>query len=169
MGGHAYIKKISGAKVAIMAEEKELFESGGKTDFHYGRVKEFQFEAVPVDTVLRNGDVIKLGDIALTCLLTPGHTPGGTTWTTHVVDKGKIYTLVFPDGTSINPGYRVFKNPSYPGIENNFRNTLHTPEMLRPDIWLSSHTDFFDFERKRNNAAKQGLTPGLIPMAIVRG
>jgi len=34
VGGHAYIKKISGAKVAIMAEEKELLESGGKTDFH---------------------------------------------------------------------------------------------------------------------------------------
>jgi metallo-beta-lactamase class B len=88
---------------------------------------------------------------------------GGTTWVTNVADNGKIYNVVFPDGTSINPGYRVAKDPSYPGIENNFRNTLHTLEMLKPDIWLSSHTDFFNFEEKRKRAASEGVNAWVDP------
>ncbi len=162
-GGHAYIKKISGAQVVMMDAEKDLIESGGKLDFHYGNYKEFHFDPVKVDRVIQDSDVIKLGDIAMTALNTPGHTKGGTTWVMNAADNGKIYNVVFPDGTSINPGYRVIKDPSYPGIENNFRNTLHTLEMLKPDIWLSSHTDFFNFEEKHKRAASEGVNAWVDP------
>ena len=162
-GGHAYIKKISGAKVAMMAEEKELMESGGKTDFHYGKVPDFLFDPVKVDVVLRDGDVIKLGEVSLTGYHTPGHTKGDMTWITNIVDNGKIYNVVFPDGTSINPGYRIVKDPSYPGIEKDYRNTFHTLEMLKPDIWLSCHTDFFDFENKKKRAATEGINAWIDP------
>jgi metallo-beta-lactamase class B len=157
VGGHAYIKKISGARVVIMESEKDLIESGGKTDFHYGNYPEFYFEPVKADLVIRDQETIKLGDISMTALHTPGHTRGGTTWVMNVSENGKVYNVVFPDGTSINPGYRVNKDPSYPGIEMNFRNTLHTLEMLKPDIWLSSHTDFFNFAEKRKRAGREGV------------
>ena len=101
--------------------------------------------------------MIKLGDVVLTALHTPGHTKGRTTWVTNVIDNRKVYIVVFPDGTSINPGYRLVLNPSHAGIEDNYRNTLHTLEMLKPDIWLSSQTDFFDFENKRKRAAIEGV------------
>jgi metallo-beta-lactamase class B len=162
-GGHAYMKKISGAKVAIMAEEKELLESGGKIDFNYGKIAEFWFEPVQADIILHDGDMIKLGDVALTTLYTPGHTKGDNTWVTNVVDSGKKYVVVFPDGTSINPGYRLLKDPSYPSIENNYRNTLHTLEMLKPDIWLSCHTEFFDFEKKRKSSMTKGVKAWVDP------
>ncbi|TDW44288.1 metallo-beta-lactamase class B [Flavobacterium sp. 270] len=156
-GGHAYLKKISGAKTPIMSEEKELLESGGKTDFHYGKIPEFWFDPVKADKILHNGDTIKLGEIIMTAYLTPGHTKGDTTWVTDIMIDGQKYNVVFPDGTSINPGYRLVKNPSYAGIENNYRSTLNKLEMLKPDIWLSCHTDFFDFENKRNRAAAEGI------------
>jgi hypothetical protein len=41
-----------------------------------------------------------------------------------------------PDGGGFNPGYRVAKDPSHPGLERDYRRTLHTLEMLAPDIWL---------------------------------
>ena len=120
-GGHAYLKKVTGAKVAMMREEVELFESGGKLDFHYGSYKEFGFDPVKVDIVFRDGDEIKLGDIKITALLTPGHTQGSTTYVTTIVADGKAFMVVFPDGTSVNPGYRVARNPSYKGIEGDYR------------------------------------------------
>jgi metallo-beta-lactamase class B len=162
-GGHAYLQKLSGAKVVSLAEEKDLFENGGKTDFHYGAFTQYAFDPVKVDLVIRDGDQISLGPIKMMAMHTPGHTKGGNTWVTQIIDGGKALTVVFPDGTSINPGYRLVNNPSYPGIEQDLRNTLHKLEMLKPDIWLSSHTDFFNFEAKRKRAAMEGIKAWIDP------
>jgi metallo-beta-lactamase class B len=163
VGGHAYIQKLSGARVAMVAEEVDLIESGGKLDFHYGAVPEFAFDPVRVDQVLRDGDQVRLGDVALTAHLTPGHTKGSTTYSLPIAEKGRPYLVVFPDGTSINPGYRLIGSPSYPGIADNYRRTFAVLEKLKPDIWLSSHTDFFDFEGKRARAAREGVAAWVDP------
>jgi metallo-beta-lactamase class B len=163
VGGHAYLKQLSGAQVAMIDAEKDLLQSGGKMDFHYGAHAEFWFEPVQVDRVVRDGEMITLGDVALTARLTPGQTKGGTTWILNVVDEGKLYHVVFPDGTSINPGYRVAMDPSYPGIGDDYRRTLHTLELLKPDIWLASHTEMFDFEGKRARAATEGVKAWVDP------
>jgi metallo-beta-lactamase class B len=163
VGGHAYLKKVTGAKIAMMREEVELFQSGGKADFHYGAYKEFWFEPAKVDTLLQDEDEIKLGDITIQALLTPGHTKGSTTYVTKVVANGKTYTVVLPDGTSVNPGYRVAKNPSYKGIGDDFLRTFHTLEKLKPDIWLNCHTEFFDYEAKLKRSAKEGVAAWVDP------
>jgi len=163
VGGHAYLKKAIGAKIAMMREEVELFESGGKLDFHYGSVKEFTFDPAKVDTVFKDEDEIKLGDITIKALHTPGHTKGSTTYVTKVVADGKTYTVVFPDGTSVNPGYRVAREPSYKGIGDDLRRTFRTLEGLKPDIWLQCHTENFAYETKLAKAAKEGVAAWIDP------
>jgi metallo-beta-lactamase class B len=118
---------------------------------------------VKVDRVLRDGEIIKLGDVAITALLTNGHTHGSTTFVTNVVDGGKVYTVVFPNGTSINPGYRLVVNPSYPGIADDYRRTLHILEMFKPDIWLGLHAEWYDPEGKRARAATEGVKAWVDP------
>lgn len=162
-GGHAYLKKATGAKIAMLREEVELFESGGKLDFHYGDYKAFAFDPAKVDTVFRDGDEIKLGDITVQALHTPGHTKGSTTYVTKVVDGGKTYTVAFPDGTSVNPGYRVAVNPSYKGIGDDYHRTFRTLESLKPDVWLNCHTEFFGYEAKLARAAKEGVAAWVDP------
>ena len=163
VGAHAFLQERSGAKVAMIDEEKDLMESGGKLDFHYGAYREFDFDPVKVDQVFGDGDVIKLGDVAITALSTNGHTRGSTTFVTNVVDSGKVYTVVFPNGLSINPGYRLAKNPSYFGIEANFRRTLRVLELLKPDIWLAPHTETYDFEGKLARSATEGVKAWVDP------
>ena len=162
-GSTAYLKRNTGAQIAIIDAEVPLIESGGKTDFHYGAVPEFAFEPVKVDRVFRDGETIKFGDVAITALLTPGHTKGSTTFVTNVVDGGKSYTVVFPNGTSVNPGYRVVNDPSYPGICDDYRRTMHTLEMLKPDIWLGAHNDDYGFERKLARSAQDGVRAWVDP------
>ena len=162
-GGHAYLKKATGAKVAMMREEVELFESGGKLDFHYGRYDAFAFEPAKVDTVFRDEDQITLGDITIRALLTPGHSKGSTTYVMKVVDDGKTYTVAFPDGTTVNPGYRVARNPSYKGIEDDYRRTFRTLEKLKPDVWLAPHNEFYDLDAKLARAAKEGVKAWVDP------
>jgi metallo-beta-lactamase class B len=100
---------------------------------------------------------VLLGDVVLTALHTPGHTRGATTWTTTLVEKGKAYAVVFPDGGGFNASYRVAgSDPSYPGIEEDYRRTLNTWETLKPDIWLAYHAEQFDLDGKRARAASEG-------------
>ena len=118
-----------------------------------------------MDTVFRDGDEITLGDIAIRALLTPGHTKGSTTYVMKVVDGGKAYTVVFPDGTSVNPGYSVGRNPSYKGIVDDYRRTFRTLEGLKPDIWLAPHNDVDRLDGKLTRAAKDGAEAWVDPGA----
>ena len=90
VGGHAYLKKLSGTQVAMMDAEADVLRTGGTLDFFYGKdVEAMGYEPVKVDRVFRDGDTIKLGDVALTARLTPGHTKGATTFIMNVVEGGK--------------------------------------------------------------------------------
>jgi metallo-beta-lactamase class B len=164
-GDFAFMKKLSGAQLAIMEPDVAMIEDGGKSDFHYG--KDWQIMGQPpvkVDRVLRDGDIVKLGEVLLTAYSTPGHTRGSTTWVTSVVDSGKVYSVVFPDGGGFNPGYRIAgPSPSYSGITEDYRRTHHTWEMLKPDIWGGHHTEYFDLEGKRERAKTEGVSAWVDP------
>lgn len=162
-GALAYLQQLSGAQMAVIEQEKELLESGGGLDFLYGRYGEFAFEPPRVTRVFRDGDVLRLGDVAVTALLTSGHTPGSTTFVTEVEDGGTRYTVVFPDGLGIGHGYRVARDPSYPGIADNYLRTLRILETLTPDIWLAPHNETYDFEGKRSRSAREGVAAWVDP------
>lgn len=157
VGAVAYFKRLSGASLAMMEGDVASMEDGGKSDFHYGwDWKTMGWPAAKVDRVLHDGDKVRLGEVELTALATPGHTRGDTSWTTTVTDHGKSYLVVWPDGLSVNPGYRLGERPSYPGIADDYRRTGARLAALKPDIWLVSHTERFDLEGKRARAANIG-------------
>lgn len=165
LGAFAYLKKISGAQIAIMQEDVALAEDGGKSDFHYGHDWQIMGQPpVKVDRVLRDGDTVRLGNVVLTAYHTPGHTRGATTWVTVLTEGNRAYRVVFPDGGGFNPGYRVAdKSPSYPGMTDDYRRTLHTLEMFKPDIWLGHHCEYFDFKGKRERTKTEGVKAWVDP------
>jgi metallo-beta-lactamase class B len=160
-GALAHLKELTGAQVAVMQDDVAAMESGDRNDFKYGN--DFVYPAVNVDRVLRDGDTVNLGDILLTAFHTPGHTRGATTWIANIVANGKAYVVAFPDGAGFNPGYRLAKNPSYPGIAADFRRTHHVLEMLKPDIWLAQHNEYYDLEGKRQRATTEGVSAWIDP------
>ena len=160
-GALAFMKRLTGAPLAVMKDDVAAMESGDRNDFKYG--DDLAYEGVKVDRVLRDGDTVKLGDVLLTAHHTPGHTRGATTWVANVVADGKAYVVAFPDGAGVNPGYRIAKDPSYPGITDDYRNTLHELEMIKPDIWLAEHNEFYDFEGKRQRAETEGVNAWIDP------
>jgi metallo-beta-lactamase class B len=163
-GAFDYIKKLSGAQLAVMEPDVKPMEDGGKSDFHYGTDWRIMgWPPVKVDRILRDGDTVRLGEVVLTGYNTPGHTRGSTTWVTTLVDGGKAYKVVFPDGGGFNPGYRVAKNPSYPGITDDYRRTHSLWELLKPDIWGGHHTEYFDLEGKRKRMAREGVNAWIDP------
>ncbi|MDD1530020.1 subclass B3 metallo-beta-lactamase [Bradyrhizobium sp. WBOS7] len=160
-GAFAFMKKLTGAQLAVMKDDVAAMESGDRDDFKYGN--DLTYEGVKVDRVLRDGDTVKLGDVLLTAYHTPGHTRGATTWIANLVVDGKAYVVAFPDGAGFNPGYRVAKNPSYPGITEDYRNTHHALEMIKPDIWLAQHNEYYDLEGKQKRAETEGINAWIDP------
>ena len=160
-GAFAYFKQLTGAQLAVMKDDVAAMESGDANDFKYAN--DFVYPGVKVDRVLRDGDTVKLGDVLLTAYHTPGHTRGATTWIANLVVDRKAYVVAFPDGAGFNPGYRLANNPSYPGIAEDYRRTHHMLEMLKPDIWLAQHNEYFDLAGKRQRAATQGVSAWIDP------
>lgn len=160
-GAIASLKEKYGARLAVMREDVAAMESGDKGDFKYA--DDFVYPPAKVDIVLRDGDTVRLGEVVLTAYLTPGHTRGATTWVTQVSEGGKPYLVVFPDGAGFNPGYRLVRNPSYPGIADDYRGTHHALEMLKPDIWLAQHNEYYDLAGKRERARTEGAAAWVDP------
>ena len=149
VGTHAHFKKLSGAMVQAMTGDEKLLRDGGKSDYLFGANPDNNFPRVPVDRVLKDGDLVTIGGVRITARHTPGHTPGSATYEMNVSEGGKDYKVVFAASTTVNPGTRFVKNPSYPGILEDYRKTFTVLESLRPDIFLSGHASFFNLYAKR--------------------
>lgn len=149
VGSHAHFKKLSGARVEAMTGDDRLLRDGGKSDYLFASNTDYHFPRMAVDRVLKDGDIVTLGGERLTARHTPGHTPGSTTFEMDVNEGGQVYRVVFAASTTVNPGTRLLKDPSYPGILEDFRKTFTVLESLKPDIFLSGHASFFNLKDKR--------------------
>lgn len=149
VGTHAHFKKLSGARVEAMDGDAKLLRDGGKSDYLFAGNPAAHFAPMAVDRTLKDGDIVTIGGIRLTARHTPGHTPGSATYLMDINEGGKDLKVVFAASTSVNPGTRLLKDPSYPGILEDFRKTFGILESLKPDIFLSGHGSFFGLQRKR--------------------
>jgi metallo-beta-lactamase class B len=159
VGTHAHFKKLSGARVEAMAADAKLLRDGGKSDYLFGDNPKYHFPRMAVDRTLKDGDIVTIGGIRLTARHTPGHTPGSATYVMDINEGGKDLKVVFAASTSVNPGTRLVKDPSYPGILEDYRKTFGVLESLKPDIFLSGHGSFFGLQRKRAAMAQAWIDP----------
>lgn len=160
-GALAFFKKLTGAQLAVMDDDVAAMESGDRKDFKYGA--DLAYDGVKVDRVCATATRSSWADVRLTAFHTPGHTRGATTWIANLVADGRAYVVAFQDGAGFNPGYRVAKDPSYPGIMDDYRKTHHTLEMIKPDIWLAPHNGEYGFDGKRKRAETEGVSAWIDP------
>jgi metallo-beta-lactamase class B len=152
--GSALIKKETGAKYMVMAEDVSAVESGGKTDFNYGNDEGTYYPATKVDRTLHDKDEVKLGGTVLVAHLTAGHTKGCTTWTMKVGDGAKALDAVIVCSPNVNPGYKLVNNASYPGIADDYARMFRTLAALPCDLFLGAHGSYYDLEAKYGRMQK---------------
>ena len=147
-GGHAAMKRLTGAQVVASAADARLLESGGMDDFSPFPKLLMRYEAVKPDRIIRDGDTVTLGGTTLTAHLTPGHTRGATTWTATVRDGDAQHTVVFFSSVSIVGGTGLLTRPAYPEIVDDYRATFAKLKALPCDIWFSPHAEQFGLAGK---------------------
>jgi glyoxylase-like metal-dependent hydrolase (beta-lactamase superfamily II) len=161
--GSPAIKRLTGAKYMVMDGDVSVVESGGKTDFQYGKDPTTLYAPAKVDRVLHDGDEVKLGGATLVAHLTPGHTKGCTTWTMKVNEGGKTYDAVIIGSPNVNEGYKLVNNAEYPQIASDYDRTFRVLTSLPVDIFLGAHGSYFDLETKYPRLKEGATNPFIDP------
>jgi metallo-beta-lactamase class B len=152
--GSAEIKRETGAKYGVMAEDVPVVEAGGHNDFHYGTDKAMWFPPTKIDQELHDGSTVSLGGTTLTAHLTAGHTKGTTTWTLDEIEGGRTVHVVIVGSPNVNPGYKLVGNKTYPQIAANYRHGFEVLKGLPCDIFLGAHGGYFGMLAKYDRFKK---------------
>jgi metallo-beta-lactamase class B len=157
VGAFARVKAMTGARVLVSAGDAPLVEGGGKGDYLFGA--DYYFEPTKVDEIVKDGEPVRLGGVELTPHLTPGHTPGDTTWTMKAKDeRGVVRNVVFAGSTTVNPGTKLVGNGKYPSIAAHYRRSFAVLKSLPCDVFLAAHASAFDGPAKMARA-RAGVRP----------
>lgn len=166
--GSAELLKLTGAKYLVMEQDADAVENGGtrnkakridKGDYR-------QFPPAKVDRRLKDGEEVKLGGATLVAHLTPGHTPGCTTWTLQVQGESGPLNAVIIGSPNVNPGYVLVGKETYPGIAADYEKTFRVLKDLPVDLFLGAHGGYYGMEAK---FSKLNSKPTINPFIDVAG
>jgi metallo-beta-lactamase class B len=167
VGALAQIKQDTGAEFLASAGDMWALEHGRvRGDTNY---KPKRFAPIKVDRVVHDGETLQLGDVMLTAHLTPGHTPGCTSWSTRVQDQGRQLNVLFLCSITV-AGNILVGNLPYPEIAADYRATFRKLETMKADILLPSHPDMADvIEREARREAGEAdafIDPQALPSLV---
>jgi metallo-beta-lactamase class B len=154
VGGHAQVKRLTGAQIFASAADARQIRSGGGGPL----ALDMSWPKVAVDHILEDGDAVELGGTRLIAHLTPGHTPGATTWTTTVTEADQRLNVVFFSSSTLFDQMPLRNNPEYPQIAADFEHSYAIWNSLPCDVFLAPHSQMFQMEEKRDRLA-HGETP----------
>jgi metallo-beta-lactamase class B len=145
-GGIAELQRLSRAAVVASAWNAGVLESGGP-----GRGDPQSATMTPIDRVanvitVADGETMQIGAITIRAQLTPGHTPGGTTWSWQSCENARCLNLVYADSlTAVSSGaFRFTTSAEYPTALADFAKSFNVLESVRCDILLLPHPEFSD-------------------------
>jgi metallo-beta-lactamase class B len=152
------IQKETGARVMVMAPDVAAVESTDR-----GR------PGAKVNRVLHDGDTVELGGAKLVAHLTPGHTPGCTTWTMQVQEGTKKLDAVFVGSPNVNRGYiLVGDKRNYPTIAEDYAKAFAFWQSAPVDLFLGAHGAYFNLEEKYAKLKPGAANPFIDPAGYKR-
>jgi metallo-beta-lactamase class B len=152
VGGIAALQRDSGARVLAGAAAAQALKQGHPTaaDPQYDPHDQYSYPVVTRVKTVEDGQTVTLGDVTVTAHRTPGHTPGGTSWSWKSCESGRCLDMVYSDSLtafSTAPGYR------FTPVAESFRASIAKVRALPCDILVTTHPGASDFW-KRAEAGK---------------
>jgi metallo-beta-lactamase class B len=147
IGGVAQLQRMSGATIVTSAAAANVFKTGlaNADDPQAGT-----FKSVPTATVGRivgDNEEVRLGNLMVKAMTTPGHTSGALSWRWVSCDGGVCRTIVYAD--SLTPvsrdGYRFSDHPAYVAA---FRASIAKIARSPCEIILSPHPSATDMPHR---------------------
>jgi len=158
IGGTAALQRLSGATVIGSANSVPVLASGkpDKADPQAGGLSDMT--PVANTRVVKDGDVVTVGPLALTAHETPGHTRGGLSWTWQATENGRTVNMVFAD--SLNAisanGFKYGGDARYPRAGADVEASIAKVAGMKCDVLISAHPEGSDLWERKAQQAKLG-------------
>jgi metallo-beta-lactamase class B len=153
-GGIAELQRLSGARVAASPWTAGVMNKGAvpRDDPQFGIIRPIA-RVARVET-LHDGQTLHAGGIEITAHFTPGHTPGGTSWTWRSCENDRCLNLVYADSLSpiSNDTFRFTARKMYPDSED-FRQSFAFLESTPCDILITPHPEVSNLFQRREQSA----------------
>jgi metallo-beta-lactamase class B len=169
-GGIAALQRLSGASVAAGEAGVRALAAGKPTpeDPQAGFANS-AFPRVGNLRAVHDGEVLHVGDVAITAHTTPGHTPGSTTWSWRSCEPSRCVDVVYADSmTAVSaPGFRFTGDATQPSLVPTMRASMAKIAALPCDILIGPHPSMGDLDGKLRRRAEQpnGPNPFIDPGA----
>ena len=139
-GGIAALQRLSGARVVASPWSAPVMKTGAvaRDDPQFGIIR--PIAPIARVEVLHDAEDFQVGDIVMTAHLTPGHTPGGTSWTWTSCQASRCLHMVYADSiTAVSaPQYKF---GLHPGAAAAFEKSFAFLDSVACDILLTPHPD----------------------------
>jgi metallo-beta-lactamase class B len=140
-GGIAELQRLSGARVAASPSSALVLERGtpGSDDPQYTIA--LPYPAVSAVKHIRDGETLYVGRMPIVAHFTPGHTPGGTSWSWRSCQDDRCLDFVYADSfTPVSAeGFSFSSSTAYPTALADFAHGFALLESLPCDVLLTPH------------------------------
>ncbi|MFQ6053553.1 MAG: MBL fold metallo-hydrolase [Candidatus Bathyarchaeia archaeon] len=138
IGGNHALKEATGCRIAVHeAEVEEVERLGALTLYDMALERGLEFKPAAVDTPLRDGQRLRVGEVEFEVIHTPGHTPGGIC----LLVREEGATSVFTGDTAAAQGRLGWING--PGCDlAQWKRSIKRLLELRPDRIFPGHGVF---------------------------
>ncbi len=156
-GGIAELQKLSGARVAASRWTADVMQKGvvPPSDPQFGVAN--PIARIAAVDIVNDGQTLNVGALSVTAHLTPGHTPGGTSWTWRSCEGSRCLNLVYAD--SLTPvsadDFYFTRSKEYPHAVDDFERSYKFLDSTPCDILITPHPGFTKLwerlEQRRSN------------------
>ena len=146
-GGLAKLKQISGAKFAVREAARPAMESGLPLTDDPQHGLHPAFPGIKADLIIGDGETLRIGKQTIKVIATPGHSPGGTSYTWQSCHRNICRNIVYADSLNAVSAddYRFTDHPAYVAT---LRSSMAKIEAITNcDIMISPHpgqSNFFE-------------------------
>ncbi len=141
VGGVAELQRLTGAQVYAMRPADEVLRTGklSKDDPQVAG-KNKPMAKVPQVWVVTDDQLLGIGSLRIRVMATPGHTPGGTSWTWDACDGSKCLATVYADSVSaVSQGKYRFSD--HPEVLASFEGTFKRLEAVKCELLITPHPE----------------------------
>ena len=158
------IREMSGAKIYISGYDRKMV-TGEEDPLLLPEWTDREKSYFTPDICLKNGDIIKLGNIEITCLSTPGHTDGTMSFFFDVSDGENLYRAGMFGGAGTNTlTEEVLTRFNLP-FENRkkFLKSLELLSVQKVEVFLGNHVENNKTDQKLEEVRKGKKDAFIVP------
>lgn len=141
VGGLAWMQRASGATVAASPPAAKALRSGNGPPDDPQFAIALRFAPVSNVRVIADNDTLRVGSTVITAHFTPGHTPGGTSWSWRSCEGTDCRDFVYADSqTPVSADGFLFTTSTTSGVRQ-FEQGQAVLERLSCDILVTPHPE----------------------------